>query len=635
MKRHTTLWALLLRVALVGAGGALISLALVVLYFSRDLPVPEKFSEMNYIQPTRIYDRTGEVVLYEIYGNQRRQVIPLSDIPLIAQQAIIATEDARFYSHFGIDWRGVVRAVIANAKTGSAGQGGSTISQQLVRNSLLTQKKTVGRKIQEAVLTLQLERTYSKNQILGFYLNQIPFGPTLYGIAAASQEYFGKDPNDLTIAESALLAALVKAPGYYYPFGAHKDALLVRKDYVLDRMERVGYISDTQKDEAKKEPLVFQSPSHKMRAPHFVLEVMEYLYSAYGEKFLQENGLRVITTLDWKLQTFAEEAIKNNAERNESLGAYNEALVAIDPTTGEILAMVGSKDWFAPPYPLGCAAGKTCLFDPKLNVATYGIGRQPGSAFKPFAYATAFKKGYDDTTMVVDEETNFGVWGDEEYVPRNYDGKFRGPVSLRQALAQSLNIPSIKVLLDFAGIEDSIQTAKDMGITTLSADASRYGPSLVLGGGEARLQDMVSAYGVFATRGMRIPPFSILAIRDSSGDVVEENRPTALGVLEPRAADIITSILADNEARTPVFGARSPLFFDSYQVSVKTGTTQDYKDGWIIGYTPSLVAGVWAGNSDGTAMKKEPGVVMAGPIWHEFMQKSLDELSLRQNAPTL
>lgn len=634
MKARVSPWTHLGYILLLCVGGTLLLGAGVFLYFSKDLPVPEKFSERNYIQPTRIYDRTGKVVLYEIYGNQRRQVIPLSDIPLVVQQAVIATEDARFYGHFGIDWRGVLRAISTNLRTGNATQGGSTISQQLVRNSLLTQKKTVGRKIQEAILTLQLERTYSKNEILGFYLNQIPFGPTLYGVSAASQEYFGKDPGDLTVAESALLAALIKAPGYYYPFGNHREELLARKDYVLGRMEKVGFISPDQREAAKKEPVVFQEPSQKMRAPHFVLEIMDHLYDTYGEKFLQENGLRVITTLDWKLQTIAEEAIRNNAERNESLGAYNAALEAIDPSTGEILAMVGSKDWFGSPYPAGCVSGKNCLFDPKLNVATYGIGRQPGSAFKPFAYATAFKKGYDDTTIVLDEETNFGIWGDKEYMPKNYDGTFRGPVTLRQALAQSLNIPSIKVLLDFAGIEDSIQTARDMGITTLSPDTSHYGPSLVLGGGEARLQDMVSAYGVFATRGLRTPPFSILAIRDSLGSALEENRPTPLAVLEPRVADIISSILADNEARTPIFEARSLLFFDSYQVSVKTGTTQDYKDGWIIGYTPSLVAGVWTGNSDGTVMDKEPGVVIAGPIWHEFMQRSLDELSPRNPSPT-
>ncbi|MBI2121090.1 MAG: transglycosylase domain-containing protein [Candidatus Wildermuthbacteria bacterium] len=508
MKKYAMPWARLLNIALVCVGGVLIAGTGAFVYFSRDLPVPEKFSEMNYIQPTRIYERTGTVVLYEIYGNQRRQVVSLSEIPLIAQQAVIATEDARFYAHFGIDWRGVLRAILANVKTGGATQGGSTISQQLVRNSLLTQKKTVSRKIQEAILTLQLERTYSKSQILGFYLNQIPFGPTLYGIAAASQEYFGKEPKDMTIAESALLAALIKAPGYYYPFGTHRQELMARKDYVLSRMEKVGYISSEQKEEAQKELITLQKPLRSMRAPHFVLGIMDYLYDTYGEKFLQENGLRVITTLDWTLQTFAEEAVRNNAERNESLGAYNEALVAIDPSTGEILAMVGSKDWDGSPYPDGCVSGKNCLFDPKLNVATYGIGRQPGSAFKPFAYATAFKKGYDDTTIVVDEETNFGVWGDAEYIPKNYDGTFRGPVTLRQALAQSLNIPSIKVLLDFAGIQDSVQTATDMGISALSSDLSRYGPSLVLGGGEVRLQDIVSAYGVFASRGVRVPPFS-------------------------------------------------------------------------------------------------------------------------------
>ncbi len=605
----------------------------VFLYVAKDLPRPEKFSELILLQSTKIYDRSGTVLLYEVSGEEKREVIPLSEIPEHLKRAILATEDAEFYSHFGISFKGTARAVLINLglrPSQNRAQGGSTITQQLARTSFLTREKTLVRKIREFVLTIELERRYSKDQILEFYLNQIPFGANIYGVRSAAEFYFNKEPKELDLAQAATLAALIQAPSYYSPHGSHKEELLLRKNYVLKRMLTEGFVSDEEVGPAKQQDVVFKEPTLPIRAPHLVLHVLDYLKETYGQDFLDENGLRIFTSLDWDLQQIAQQAVTEFAERNKAFFAHNAALVAIDPITGEVLAMVGSKDWLGTPYPEGCTPGKNCLFDPKFNVATALPGRQPGSAFKPFVYATAFQKGYDDKTMVADEQTNFGVWGGKEYIPQNYDGRFRGPVTLRQALAQSLNIPSIKVLMEFAGIEDSIQTARTMGITTLK-NASFYGPALVLGGGEVHLLDLVSAYGVFATNGRRIPPVTILKIQDARGSLLYENRTSPIQVLQPGVAQLITNILSDNEARTPVFGPRSPLVIPGYSVAAKTGTTQEFKDGWAIGYTKNLVAGVWAGNNDGTLMHREPGVVVASPIWNRFMGKALSHIQSKKS----
>ncbi len=613
-------------------GGAAVFFALGIgtfFYYAKDLPRPEKFSEAIVAQPTKIYDRTGTTLLYEIYGEERRDVIPLDQISKSLQDAVIATEDANFYHHFGLEWTGILRAILVNLKLRAPVEGGSTISQQLIRSTFLTNKKTLERKVQEVILTLELERRYTKDQILGFYLNQIPFGSNAYGAEAASQFYFHKKASELSLAESAALAAMIRAPSYYSPYGSHKQELVARKDYVLERMVKEKYITSQEAQEAKAQKIVFADPSIDIKAPHFSLYVTDYLATHYGEDFLRQNGLKVTTSLDWNLQKLAETAVSDFAKQNINYNARNAALVAIDPNTGEILAMVGSKNWFAQPEPAGCNPGVNCAFDPKVNVATSLPGRQPGSAFKPFAYVTAFEKGYNDLTIVVDEKTDFGIWGGQDYTPQNYDGKFRGPVTLRQALAQSLNIPSIKVLLNLAGISDTIETARSMGISTIKDDPSAYGPSLVLGGGNVRLLDMVSAYGVFATDGYRIPPVAILEIRDRSENVVEHNTSTPIRMLSPEYTKLITSILSDNVARAPIFGTNSPLYFPEYQVAVKTGTTQDYRDGWIIGYTPKIVAGVWVGNNDNSPMNKEPGVVVAGPMWHEFMQKAIQYINSR------
>ncbi|MFY9463021.1 MAG: transglycosylase domain-containing protein, partial [Candidatus Sungiibacteriota bacterium] len=465
----------------------------------RDMPNPSRVGERSVIESTKIYDRTGTIVLYEIHGNQRRSVIPFDQIPDSVKKATLAAEDINFYRHIGIDWRGIARAIVTNITRGNFSQGGSTITQQFVKNSLLGPEKTLTRKIREQILSLLLERNYSKDEIFGFYLNQIPYGANTYGISAAAEYYFNKKPADLTLAEGAALASLPKAPTYYSPYGPRKKELLQRKDWTLDRMADAGLIARADVDAAKLEALVFAPPREAIRAPHFVEYVRDYLNKKYGEQTVEQGGLKVTTTLDWTLQEEAEKIIREGAEANEKLvGASNAALVAIDPQSGDILALVGSRDYLAESLPKGCTAGITCTFDPYVNIAT--ASRQPGSAFKPFVYATAFKKGYTPETVLFDVATEFnplcnpdgspgaGVRDPKQcYHPQDYDGTFRGPVSMRQAIAQSLNVPAVKVLY-LAGIPDSIATAQTMGITTLT-QPDRYGLSLVLGGAEVTLLD--------------------------------------------------------------------------------------------------------------------------------------------------
>ena len=596
----------------------------VFIYYAKDLPRPEKFNERAFVESTKIYDRTGEVLLYELYGETKREVIPLSEMSENMKNAVIATEDSRFYKHHGIDFLGVLRAVKINlGGTSRSTYGGSTISQQLIRSTFLTLEKSVERKVKEVILTVELERRYSKDQILEWYLNQVPIGINLYGVQAASKTYFDKPASELSIAEAAVLAASIKGPSYYSPFGNHVDELLGRKDYVINRMAQEGYISLEQAEEAKNQELEFAKVAQTIKAPHFVLHVQEYLFDTYGRNFLEEEGYKVYTTLDWELQEVAEEAIENGVDRNKGYKARNAALVAIDPNSGELLSMIGSANWFGESYPEGCASGKDCMFDPKLNVATYRIGRQPGSAFKPFVYVTAFEKGYSSETTVIDELTNFGVWGDKEYIPQNYDGLYRGEVTLRQALAQSLNIPAVKTLLDLSGLQESLNMARKCGISTLNQSASFYGPAIVLGGGEARLIDMTSAYGVFAAEGMKHPTISILRIEDSEGNIIEQNNKTPRRVLSTEATRVLSSVLSDNNARAPMFGYNSSLYFPNYQVAAKTGTTNNYRDAWTVGYTPNIAVGVWVGNNDNTEMSHKPSVTLAGPIWKTYMNAAL------------
>ncbi len=598
--------------------GLLVIFSLFV-YYSRDLPRPERFTERTVTESTKIYDRTGQVLLYELYGEERREFISLEDTPYHLIQAVMATEDSNFYSHKGFDLSGIVRSLQENIRRRKTVAGGSTITQQLIRSTFLTQERTIERKIKEVILAIEIERRYSKQEIMEWYLNQIPLGPNIYGIETASQYYFNKSASDISLPEAAILAALINAPSR---LSQNKELLLDRKNFVINRMVAENYIEKQEAEEYKEQEILFTESSVLIKAPHFVLDIQNYLLKEYGRSFLEQKGLKVYTSLDWQLQQIAEKVILEHSERIKGFRAHNAGLVAINPKTGEILAMVGSRSWFADSYPLGCVSGKNCLFDPKVNVVTYGGGRQPGSALKPLFYALAFEKGYTDQTIVIDEETNFGIFGGKPYVPRNYDGRFRGPVTLREALAQSLNIPSVKVLAYFLGQEYGIKNLERFGLTTFTRDPSFYGLSIVLGGGEVRLLELTSAYGVFATEGLLAKPFNILKIQDNQKNILKETQNTLQRIIPSNVAKMITDILADNEARTPTFGSRSIMYFENHKVAAKTGTSNDFKDAWIVGYTPELVVGVWAGNNNNEPMIA-PGVTIAGPIWRSFMEKAL------------
>lgn len=624
-KRLLMLFTVIFLIGLTAGGFVLAALV-------RDLPDPSKLKERKVVESTKIYDRTGTVLLYEIHGEEKRTVIPFDQIPPEIKNATIALEDERFYSHGGIDFRGIARAFITDLFSKNLSQGGSTITQQLVKNSLLGRERTLSRKVKEALLAILLESRYSKDEILDLYLNQIPYGSNAYGIEAATETYFGTSTEHITLAQAATLAALPKAPSYYSPYGNHVSELMARKDLALDHLANLGYISKEEVVRAKKEKLEFLPQSRAgLRAPHFVMYIRELLSQKYGEQTVEEGGLSVITTLDARLQDEAEKIVADGAEFNKkAIKAYNAALVAIDPKSGDILAMVGSKDYFATSSePAGCTPGVNCSFDPQVNIALQS--RQPGSAFKPFVYATAFKKGYTPNTVLFDVPTEFNplcspdgkpedtrIKEEDCYHPGNYDEKFIGPVTLRQAIAQSRNVPSVKVLY-LAGVEDSIKTAKSMGITTLTAP-ERYGLSLVLGGAEVKLLEMTSAYGVFATDGILHQANPILKI-EAKGNGLEEKNDQPQQVIDTEVAQTINDVLSDDDARLPVFQPRSSLWLPDRPAAAKTGTTQEYRDAWTIGYTPSLVVGVWAGNNDNTPMQqKGSGVLAAAPIWNKFMR---------------
>ena len=599
----------------------------VVTKMAKELPNPEQFVNRQISQSTKIYDRTGQILLYEIHGEEKRTIIPFEEIPDYVKRATIAIEDQEFYQHSAFDWRGIVRAFFVNLIRGRVVQGGSTITQQLARNAFLSPERTYSRKIRELILAYWIEQRYSKDQILNLYLNQIPYGSNAYGIEAASQTFFSKPAKDLTLAEAAALAALIKAPSYYSPWGVHQDELEQRRNYVLEQMFKLGFIDEQQKQLAQNTKPKFSGQSiGSIKAPHFVMMVHDYLSSKYGEDVVEKGGLKVITTLDWPLQETAEKVVREGAERNTQLyQGKNAALVAQDPKTGQILTLVGSKDYF------------DVENEGNFNVASQGL-RQPGSALKPFVYITAFQKGYSPETVVFDLPTEFSSYNavcpltninfnDNNplcFHPEDFSGTFKGPVSFLTALAQSINVPSVKVLY-LAGLIDTIKTAQAFGITTLT-DPSRYGLSLVLGGGEVKLIDMVGAYSVFSQEGIKHQQMLVLEVKDPQGRVLEKYLDQATRVVEPQYAKIINNILSDVEARSPLFqNSLNLTVFPEREVALKTGTTNDYKDAWAIGYTPNLVVGVWAGNNDNKPMQKQAGSILAAvPIWHAFMSKALE-----------
>jgi len=611
---------------LIIAFGGIISI-FILGWVANDLPNPNKIIDRSIALSTKIYDRTGETLLYDIHGAEKRSFVELSQIPEYLKNATITAEDRKFYEHGGVSFTGIIRSAIKNVLTGSK-VGGSTLTQQLVKNAILSPEKKYTRKIKEVILSYQIEKKFSKNEILQMYFNEIPYGSVAYGAEAAAQTYFGKGVKDVTLAEAAILAALPQAPTYYSPYGTHTDALFSRQRWVLDSMAELGYITEEDAQKAKEEKVEFKKKSENILAPHFVMYVKEYLTEKYGESLVEQGGLKVITTLDLYKQKIAEDVITEAAENNaKNWQANNAALTAIDPKTGQILAMVGSKDYFADPAPENCTPGKDCVFDPQVN-ATISL-RQPGSSFKPIVYAAAFKKGYTPETILYDVVTKFQNYDLKDYEPKNYDSKEHGPVTIRTALQGSLNIPAVKTIY-LTGIDNVIDLAEDLGYTSLG-ERSRFGLSLVLGGGEVKLIEHVNAFATLGREGEWHPIVAILEVKDKDGNTLEEYKKVEKKVLETQVARQITDILSDNAARAYIFGANSSLQLGSRPVAAKTGTTNDYHDAWTIGYTPSLAAGVWVGNNNNAEMKRgADGSIVAGPIWHNFMSRVLGNTPIEE-----
>jgi penicillin-binding protein 1C len=593
-------------------------------YILRDLPSPIALGDGSPSQSTQIFDR-NDTLLYTIYTDKNSSFISLSHIPKTVQDATIAIEDKDFYHHGAIDMRGVARALISNIMHKPL-QGGSTLTQQLIKNSLLTQDRTWERKIKEIILSFAAEVLYSKKTILEMYLNQVPYGGTAYGIEAASQTYFGKDVQNLDLAESAYLAGLPEAPSTFSPFGERPDLGKKRQEDVLTKMAQQQLITKEQAANAKKEKLQFKNLANTIKAPHFVFYVKDLLIRKYGAKTVATGGLKVRTSLDLSIQNYAQASVSSELENLKYNHVGNGAALITNPTTGEILAMVGSKGYFEDPQPEGCTPGLNCAFEPNVNLTT--SLRQPGSSIKPVNYAVGLIKGYTAATPFIDKQMCFG--GTPNYCPVNYDGKYHGVVQMRYALANSLNIPAVE-MLKLNGLDAMIATASAMGITTFT-EPSRYGLSLTLGGGDVYMTDMATVFGVFANGGYRVNLHPILQITDKRGKTLEQYIPPSSPifgrqVLPSSVSFIISNILMDNKARQLEFGPHSPLEIPGQSVSVKTGTTNDFRDNWTIGYSfgsPYLVA-VWVGNNDHSAMQGiVSGITGAAPIWHNLMSHLLE-----------
>jgi len=587
-----------------------------------EIPDLSSFEDRRILQSTKIYDRTGEVLLYDLHQDVRRTIVPFENISYHIKNATVAIEDDQFYTHHGVDPKAIIRAALSNITAGDllGGQGGSTITQQVVKNSILQNEKKLTRKIKEAILSLKLERLLTKEQILGHYLNESPYGGTIYGIEEASQAFFGKSSNDLSLAESAYMAALPQAPTRLSPYGNNKDLLDNRQKLVLQRMLINDFISQEEHDAAAAEEVTFLPQAVTgIRAPHFVMYIREQLVEQYGEEALSDKGYRVITSLDWELQQEAERIVAEKAAINtEKYSASNAGLIATDPQTGDVLVMVGSRDYFDEEI------------DGNFNVTL--SSRQPGSSIKPMVYASAFASGYTPDTVVYDVKTQFStsceVFNTSSvapcYSPNNYNGKFLGPITLRNALPQSLNIPAVKVLY-LAGLRNAIKLTSDLGITTLN-DPDRLGLTLVLGGGEVKLIEHTGAYGVFANEGVKAERRTILRVEDSEGNILNENDVQSSRVLSRDVALTIADILSDNEARAPLWGYNSLVHFPNRDVAAKSGSTNNLRDAWIMGFTPNLAVGVWVGNNDNSVMGGGLSGLIATPMWRAFMDVALEKI---------
>ncbi|MBI3379220.1 transglycosylase domain-containing protein [Candidatus Gottesmanbacteria bacterium] len=602
---------------IIGVIGLFLLTVILFIWYSRDLPYPDKVKQHQGFS-TVILDR-NEKPVYDIFTDKNRIPISFSDIPEAVKKATISIEDKDFYKHQGFDPRGLLRALFSII-TFRGLQGGSTLTQQLVKNVLLTSERTLPRKIKEFILAVQIERKYSKDEILQMYLNEAPYGGTMWGIEAAAEGYFGKHAKDLTPTESIILAGLPQRPSYYSPFSVNANAYKTRAEEVLARLTADGYISQKEELSIKNDlgNVKFASSGGQFIAPHFVLYVKKLLTDMFGDKQVENGGLRVITTLDSDLQRLSEKVMKEELDKIKDLKVSNGGAFAINPQSGEILAYVGSREYDS----------TDTDFQGKYDVVSQAY-RQPGSALKPITYAVAFSKGYTPASVLMDVETHFpGGAGKPDYIPKNYDNKFRGPIQIRYALGNSINVAAVKTTA-LVGIKDILKNAYDMGLSSLSptdSNVEKFGLSITLGGAEVRLMDLVSAYGVLATGGIKNDLVSILKVTDSNGKTLYDKKSqVGRRVLGEDVTFLVSHILSDNDARKDVFGPNSYLVIPGKTVSVKTGTTDDKRDNWTVGYTPSIVIGVWVGNNDNSVMnpKLASGATGAAPIWNRVMREAL------------
>jgi len=588
---------------------------LIIVIFLQELPSPKQLSFREAPLTTKIFDRNG-ILLYQIYAQQNRSLVSLSSIPKYLQEATIAIEDKNFYKNSGVDITAIVRAAITNI-SGKPLQGGSTITQQLIKSTLLTPEISIERKIKEIILAFWADSIYTKDQILEMYFNQVPYGGTAWGIEAAANVYFGKQSKDLDLAQSAFLAGLTKAPTTYSPYAESSDLWKSRQKEVLTKMEQLKYINSKEKNDALREELVFLDLQTPIYAPHFVMYVKDWLIKKYGLGMVEKGGLQVKTSLDLKTQDMVQKTVTSIVEKNAYLNLTNGASLVTNPKNGDILAMVGSKDY-------------SNVNSGNFNVTT--ALRQPGSSIKVVTYSAALSQGFTAATIIDDSPVSFASPNSAPYSPVNYDGLFHGKMSLRIALANSINIPAIKTLSKI-GIQNMITLAKKMGITTWN-NPENYGLAITLGAGEVKMTDMATVYGVLANGGEKVNLNPILKLTDSQGNVLEEKKDTTLEkipLIDPGVAFIVSDILADNKARAMEFGTNSPLNIPNHYVSVKTGTSDNKRDNWTIGYTPDFVVATWVGNNDNSPMSQSlaSGITGAAPIWHTIMLNLLSNSSSR------
>lgn len=607
-------WFNFFRIALVLLAVGCVLLLFLFIWFSKDLPSPSKVVRRDGYS-SKVYDRNGNSI-YDIYDEARRDPVALDNIPDYLKKATVAVEDKDFYKHNGFDPLTPFR-IVKNVFYFGKVTGGSTLTQQLTRTVLLTTERSITRKIKELILSIQIDAKYSKDEILGMYLNEAPYGGASWGVEPASEQYFGKKVKELNLAECAILAGLPQLPSVYSPFSKTPTAYISRTSHVLDRMVEDSYISKELAKETMEQVknYKFTSGNSTTKAPHFVFWIKDLLTEKYGESVVENGGLKITTTLDLELQDQVQTIVTEEIDKAESLGISNGAALVLDPTTGQVLSMVGSRDYFST---------KT---DGNFNMVTQAL-RQPGSAIKPVTYLAGLKKGMTAATMIMDAPVTFpGSGGQKDYNPQNYNGKFNGPMSLRNALGNSINVTAVKTLAN-VGVENMLKLANDMGLSTLAPtkeNLARFGLSVTLGGGEVKMIDLASAYTAFANGGTSMKAVGILKVEDKDGRVLEEYKaPDGKKVMTPQESFIISNILSDNSARELTFGAVNGLQVSGYQVAVKTGTTNDKKDNWAIGWTPNLLSVVWVGNNNNTPMGKvASGVSGATPIWKRIMVYAL------------